>query len=100
MAPALCLSVCVIKVWCHISVVKVGCHISVVKVGCHISVVKVGCHIRVVTADSIYSLWTKNCQSAWGERYGGGGGGGGVHRYGGGVWGCMLVWNEAVAVMC
>ena len=50
MAPALCLSVCVTKVGCHISVVKV---------------------------DSIYSLClcTKNCQSARGERGGGGGGG-------------------------
>ena len=47
MAPALCLSVCVIKVGCHMSVVKV---------------------------DSIFSLCTKNCQSAWGERHGGGGG--------------------------
>ena len=40
-------------------------------------VTNVGYHMSVVKVDSIYSLCTKNCQSAWGERHGGGGGGGG-----------------------
>ena len=56
MAPALCLSV------------YVECHVSVVEVGY-----------------CIYSLCIKNCQSAWGERYGRGGGGGGGGRGRGGA---------------